>query len=59
VPFISSCSFHFDQVEQLQFGNDEKSVMVKTVDGATQIAAVLPTAQVSSFVLIHFAIISF
>lgn len=34
------------KVEQLQFGNDEKSVMVKTVDGATQIVAVLPTAQV-------------
>jgi len=33
------------KVEQLQFGNDEKSVMVKTVDGATQIVAVLPTAQ--------------
>jgi hypothetical protein len=45
-PIVCACSA--TQVEQLQFGNDEKSVMVKTVDGATQIVAVLPTAQVAA-----------
>jgi len=33
------------QVEQLTFANDEKSVLLKTVDGVTQTSAILPSAQ--------------